>query len=220
MRLSSLQEVRSSIFNSRCTSSSSAPWAESLGKFRFYMQRFESRRPSQPVRLQRDTYEDRSKTARHREVSQICLGLRVRNSAMEASCRPPVSEDHFWCLVFTERPLPHIHDPDRFLLNWRRGAETAPPGSGSNSRVARFASATEPPSVARYREVLLCGATSGCSAGPAHLVRLLHHHTPLVVIDNPRALSHLNPGLRPAPQGDLVKLCGQQVVFRSAEMFQ
>jgi hypothetical protein len=165
VRLSSLQEVRSSIFNSRCTSSSSAPWAESLGKFRFYMQRFESRRPSQPVRLQRDTYEDRSKTARHREVSQICLGLRVRNSAMEASCRPPVSEDHFWCLVFTERPLPHIHDPDRFLLNWRRGAETAPPGSGSNSRVARFASATEPPSVARYREVLLCGATSG--HGPA-----------------------------------------------------
>jgi hypothetical protein len=127
--------------------------------------KFESNDPSQPVRLQRDTYEDRSKTARHREVSQICLGLRVRNSAMEASCRPPVSEDHFWCLVFTERPLPHIHDPDRFLLNWRRGAETAPPGSGSNSRVARFASATEPPSVARYREVLLCGATSG--HGPA-----------------------------------------------------
>ena len=129
------------------------------------IRQFESDMPSQPVRLQRDTYEDRSKTARHREVSQICLGLRVRNSAMEASCRPPVSEDHFWCLVFTERPLPHIHDPDRFLLNWRRGAETAPPGSGSNSRVARFASATEPPSVARYREVLLCGATSG--RGPA-----------------------------------------------------
>jgi hypothetical protein len=29
----------------------SAPWAESLGKFRFYMQRFESRRPDRPVRL-------------------------------------------------------------------------------------------------------------------------------------------------------------------------
>ena len=29
----------------------SAPPAESLGKFRFYMQRFESRRPSQPVRI-------------------------------------------------------------------------------------------------------------------------------------------------------------------------
>ena len=30
-----------------------APWAESSGKFRFYMQRFESRRLSQPVRLKR-----------------------------------------------------------------------------------------------------------------------------------------------------------------------
>jgi hypothetical protein len=38
---------------------------------RFLMRRFESCRPSQPVRLQRVTYEDRSKTARHREVSQI-----------------------------------------------------------------------------------------------------------------------------------------------------
>jgi hypothetical protein len=35
------------------------------------MQRFESRRPSQPVRLQRITFEDRSKTARNREVSRI-----------------------------------------------------------------------------------------------------------------------------------------------------
>ena len=36
----------------------------------FEMQRFESRRLSQPVSLQRVTYEDRSKTARHREVAQ------------------------------------------------------------------------------------------------------------------------------------------------------
>jgi hypothetical protein len=35
------------------------------------MQRFESCRPSHPVRLQRVTYEGRSKTARYREVSQI-----------------------------------------------------------------------------------------------------------------------------------------------------
>ena len=35
------------------------------------MQRFESRRPNRPVSLQRVTYEGRSKTARHREVSQI-----------------------------------------------------------------------------------------------------------------------------------------------------
>ena len=35
------------------------------------MQRFESFRPSQPVRLQHVTYEGRSKTARYREVSQI-----------------------------------------------------------------------------------------------------------------------------------------------------
>ena len=60
------------------------------------------------------------------------------NLAMEASCRPPVSEDHFWCLVFTERPLPHIHDPDRFLLNWRRdaaarAAETMTPVTASYS---------------------------------------------------------------------------------------
>ena len=42
--------------------------------------------------------------------------------AMEAPFLPAVSEGLFWCLVFTERPLPHIHDPDRFLLNWRRDA--------------------------------------------------------------------------------------------------
>ena len=35
------------------------------------IRRFESYMPSQPVRLQRVTYEDRSKTARHREVSRI-----------------------------------------------------------------------------------------------------------------------------------------------------
>jgi hypothetical protein len=35
------------------------------------MRSFESSRPSQPVRLQRVTYEGRSKTAQHREVSQI-----------------------------------------------------------------------------------------------------------------------------------------------------
>ncbi len=37
----------------------------------FEMQRFESRRPNQPVRLKRVDYEGRSKTARYREVSQI-----------------------------------------------------------------------------------------------------------------------------------------------------
>ena len=35
------------------------------------IRRFESYMPSQPVRLQRLTYEGRSKTARYREVSQI-----------------------------------------------------------------------------------------------------------------------------------------------------
>ena len=48
----------------------------------------------------------------------------------------------------------------------------------------------------------------------------LHHHTPHGVINNPRAISHLNPGVWPALQGDFVKLCGEQVIFRSAEMFQ
>ncbi len=37
----------------------------------FEMQRFESRRPNQPVHLKRVKYEGRSKTARYREVSQI-----------------------------------------------------------------------------------------------------------------------------------------------------
>ena len=51
---------------------------------------------------------------------------------------PCLSEVHFWCLVFTERPLPHIHDPDRFLLNWRRdaaarAAETMTPVTASYS---------------------------------------------------------------------------------------
>jgi hypothetical protein len=134
----------------------------------FEMQRFESRRPSQPVRLQRDTYEDRSKTARHREVSQICLGLRVRNSAMEASCRPPVSEEHFWCLVFTERPLPHIHDPDRFLLNWRRdaaarAAETMTPVTACHVTLAATRSCL------RHRPP--------CSPRPLPFVRCLRHPT-------------------------------------------
>jgi hypothetical protein len=40
------------------------PRAESLSEFDSEMQWFESRRPSQPVRLQRVTYEGRSKTAR------------------------------------------------------------------------------------------------------------------------------------------------------------
>jgi len=56
---------------------------------------FESCRPSQPVRLQRVTYEGRSKTARYREVSQILAGLRVRNLAMEAAFLPPVSAGLF-----------------------------------------------------------------------------------------------------------------------------
>ena len=34
-----------------------------------------------------------------------------------------------------------------------------------------------------------------------------------------RALSHLNPSVWLALQSDFVKLCGEQVVFRSAEMF-
>ncbi len=37
----------------------------------FEMQRFESRRPSHAVRLQRVTYEGSSKIARYREVSLI-----------------------------------------------------------------------------------------------------------------------------------------------------
>ncbi len=37
------------------------------------MQRFESRRPNQPVRLKRVKYESRSKTARYREVRRYEL---------------------------------------------------------------------------------------------------------------------------------------------------
>ena len=40
----------------------------------FEMQRFESSRPSQLVRLKRVKYEGRSKTARHREVSRRPFG--------------------------------------------------------------------------------------------------------------------------------------------------
>src|SRR5260221_14104666 len=46
------------------------------------------------------------KTARHRGISQIWLGLRGPNLATEASFRPPVSEGHFWCLVFDTLPAP------------------------------------------------------------------------------------------------------------------
>jgi hypothetical protein len=35
------------------------------------------------------------KTARHRRISRIWLGLRVRNLATEAPFRPPVSEATF-----------------------------------------------------------------------------------------------------------------------------
>ena len=69
------------------------------------MQRFESTRPNQPVRLKRVKYEGRSKTAPYREVSQICAGLRVRNLAMEAPFLPPVSAGLFWCLVFAVCPI-------------------------------------------------------------------------------------------------------------------
>jgi hypothetical protein len=54
----------------------------------FEMQRFESRRPSQRVQLQRVSYEDRLKNALYRGISQIGAGLRVRNSAMEAYFGP------------------------------------------------------------------------------------------------------------------------------------
>jgi hypothetical protein len=49
------------------------------------MQRFESRRPSQPVRLQRVTYECRSKTAPYREVAEKSFDLEPRQlqSAIE-----------------------------------------------------------------------------------------------------------------------------------------
>jgi hypothetical protein len=40
------------------------------------------------------------KTARHGRVSQVRLGLRVRNLALNAPFRPGVSEGIFWCLVF------------------------------------------------------------------------------------------------------------------------
>jgi hypothetical protein len=64
---------------------------------------FESDHLSQPVRLQRVTYEGCLKSARHREVSQIRAGLRVRNLAMETPFPPPVSAGLFWCLVFEKR---------------------------------------------------------------------------------------------------------------------
>ena len=41
------------------------------------MQRFESRSPSQPVCLQRITYEGRSQTARHRRAHRLCGELRL-----------------------------------------------------------------------------------------------------------------------------------------------
>jgi hypothetical protein len=46
----------------------------------------------------------------------------------------------------------------------------------------------------------------------------LHHRTPHAIINDPSALSHLSPGRWPALHANLVKLCGQRGVFRSAEM--
>jgi hypothetical protein len=57
-------------------------------------------RPSQLVRSQPPNIRMRLRTARHRDISPIWLGLRVRNLATEAPFRPPVSEATFWCLVF------------------------------------------------------------------------------------------------------------------------
>ena len=55
-------------------------------------------RLSQPVRLQRVTYEARSKTARtarFRRYDSVSVCAQFR---MEASIQPPVSEGYFWCL--------------------------------------------------------------------------------------------------------------------------
>jgi hypothetical protein len=45
----------------------------------------------------------------------------------------------------------------------------------------------------------------------------LHHRTAHAIINDPSALSHLNPGRWPALQANLVKLCGQvaQAVFNA-----
>jgi len=63
--------------------------------------KFESCRPSQPVRSQAPHTWSSLKTPRHRGISQIWTDLRIRNVALEALIRSPVSKGHilvsrFW----------------------------------------------------------------------------------------------------------------------------
>jgi hypothetical protein len=92
--LSRLNGIEASIgraFNSRCACSSPAPRAESRGKFRFHMQRFESRRPSQPVLLHRVLKRTSREMPPRGGISHIRAGLGVRKLAAEAGFRRPVS---------------------------------------------------------------------------------------------------------------------------------
>jgi hypothetical protein len=103
------------------------------------MRKFESCRPSQPVRSPPLHMLRVLKTARYRGISRIRLSLRVPNWATDVPFSPLVSQATFWCLVF---PSPSI-SPRHSIIRNEEVRGSTPLGSTSgkhrqNGHLLRF----------------------------------------------------------------------------------